>query len=595
MAISPNSVKNSILRIVFGIEPTRKEVAKSDDSSFTSGDTQDSYGAPVERDSPLGYEMSNWTVFYMILQGVIGTGIFATPGAVLKSLGLIGATYVFWVLGFVVTMFQVAVYIEYVTYFRKRSGAEVAYLEQAFPKPRFMIPVSYAAVTVILSFSTTSASAFASYVFKAAGHTPTAWEQRGLAVLPLLLCSGITAANTKFAVRLSSFLGFIKIIFVFFIVFSGLAVLGGKTRVGNTKSVFSNAWEGTTTDGNSISSAILKVVFSYGGSSYAFKVVGETKPSNTIKAYKLFVPLTMLFIFVLYILIITSYYAGIGSVDAIKESGSLVAAEYFDSVFGTSSAQAALSSFVAISAFGHLLGVFIGQARSLRECGRQGILPYPKVWSSVKPFGTPAFPVLITLLVNLIVLLAPPPGDAYNFILDMGSYLSNIFNVLLFIGLFRVRKFRKAAGLGYREFHVWTAVVVIAILWALFVIGMAFVPPKGTLIGSDVSFFYATYPITTFGLLFLCFIYFLVWAYVLPKRGNYEHRVELFSLKTGELGHKVVKVPNDLLELWDAEHASDGTVTFEEEADILFETDNVETSGSNDKKLEAYVSLVQIK
>ncbi|SGZ52932.1 CIC11C00000001756 [Sungouiella intermedia] len=543
--------------LLFGIDRSNSESKVKDDvESSNSDDTQDSYGAPVEKENPLGYQASSWSIFYMIIQGVIGTGIFATPGSILKSVGSIGAAYIFWVVGFIVTLFQVVVYIEFVTYFRRRSGGEVVYLEQAYPRPQFLVPVVYAAVTVILSFSTSSASAFASYIFKAAGHSPTSWEQRGLAVVPLFLCAGITAFNTKLAIRLNSFLGFVKIVFIFFIIISGLVVLGGGTRVGNTHSVFNNAWEGTTTDGNSISNAILKVVFSYGGTGYAFGVVAETVPTNTIRAYKTFVPWTLFFIFILYILINTVYFAGIGTVKEIKSAGTLVSSVYFEKVFGTKAAQGALSSFVAISAFGHLLGVFIAHSRSLRECGRQGVLPYPKLWTSVKPWGTPLFPILVTLIVNLVILLAPPPGDAYNFVVDMGSYSGSIFNCVLFIGLLKLRKARRKQGLGYREFHVWTPVVIIAIAWTLFVVAMAFVPPKGTLKGSDVSFFYATYPITTIALIGVCIAYYLVWAFLLPKLGKYQNKIETFQLPSGELGHSVVKVPLDRVAEWEATHES---------------------------------------
>lgn len=561
--------------IVFGVDRSNSE-SKGDLESIISDETQDTYGAPVETKSPLGHQASSWAIFYLIIQGVIGTGIFATPGTIVKYVGSIGAAYLFWVVGYIVTMFQVCVYIEFVTYFRRRSGGEVVFLEQSYPKPRFMIPVTYAAVTVILSFSTSSASAFATYIFKAAGHTPTDWEQRGLAVLPLFLCAGITAINTKFAIRLSSFLGFVKIVFVIFIVISGIVVLAGGTSVGSDHSVFYNAWEGTTTDGNSISSAILKVVFSYGGSGYAFGVVAETVPSNTIRAYKFFVPWTMFFIFVLYILINTAFFAGIGSVAEIKSAGTLVSSVYFEKVFGTKAAEAALSSFVAISAFGHLLGVVIAHSRSLRECGRQGVLPYPRLWTSVKPFGTPLFPILITLIVNLVVLLAPPPGDAYNFVVDMGSYSGYIFNTLLFVGLLRLRKIRKSQGLGYREFHVWTPVLIIAILWTIFVIAMAFVPPEGTLVASDYNFFYATHPVVTFGLVGLSFVYYLVWAYVLPKYGKYVNKIENFQLGTGELGHKIVQVPLADLAAWEAVH--EGGNRIEELADAQDDSDGVEKS-----------------
>lgn len=35
--------------------------------------------------------------------------------------------------------------------FPNRSGAEVVYLEQAYPRPKFLVPVSFAVTTVLLS------------------------------------------------------------------------------------------------------------------------------------------------------------------------------------------------------------------------------------------------------------------------------------------------------------------------------------------------------------------------------------------------------------------------------------------------------------
>lgn len=554
------SCKNVAGKIVFGIDPTPVDVDRD-----TYSDEQNSLGAPVEKVSPLGYTALTFTVVYLIIQGVIGTGIFVTPATILTLLGSVGSSYVFWVMGFVITLMQISVYIEYVTYFPRRNGGDVVYLEQAYPRPRLMVSAVYAAVEVVLSFATSSASAFATYTFKAAGFTQTAWQQRGLALAPLFLCFAIVAVNNKFASRLTSFLGFVKMVFVAFMIISGLVVLSGHSRVGNQNAVFSNAWANTTTEGHSISSAILKVVFSYSGSGYAFNVVAETAPQKTIRAYKLYVPLTMLVIFFIYILIVTLLYAGIGSVAEIQAAGSLVSSVYFTNVFGESALRV-LNAFVAISAFGHLLGVFLAHLRSLRECGRQGILPYPEVWTSVRPFGTPVFPVFITLVVNIVVLLAPPPGDAYNFVLDLGSYSSYIFNMLLFVGLLRVRLQRKKQGLSYKEFKLWTPVLYIAILWTLFVLAMSFVPPEGTLIGSDVSFFYATYPLTTIGLLAACFGYYFVWSYVLPKMGKYEHRIELFELSSGEKGHTVIKVPYDQLQAYDAENGE--SLTREGEASL---------------------------
>lgn len=114
------------------------------------------------------------------------------------------------------------------------------------------------------------------------------------------------------------------------------------------------------------------------------------------------------------------------------------------------------------------------------------------------------------------------------------------------------------------------------------VIAIAFVPPKGTLIGSDVSFFYATYPIVTICILFACGLYYLVWRFALPKIGSYVHREVIYHLENGELGNKIVKVKLKDLEEWDQEHETDenGVATR-----IEVYRENIETNSKKDVEI----------
>jgi amino acid transporter len=64
----------------------------------------------------------------------------------------------------------------------------------------------------------------------------------------------------------------------------------------------------------------------------------------------------------------------------------------------------------------------VGQARIIREVARQGLLPYPGFFASTKPFGTPLGPVVLKYFLTVIVILAVPARDAFNFVLDLASY-----------------------------------------------------------------------------------------------------------------------------------------------------------------------------
>lgn len=563
-----------ILTPIWGGEKQTPDCYDSDDDSGK----QLALGVPIENVNPLGYNLDYVTAYFLVLQGMIGTGIFATPASVVDSIGSIGASYVLWVTGFFIALFELFVYVEFITYFKRRSGGDVVYLEQAYPRPKYLVATTFAAVNVILSFQTPSAIAFSSYILSAANYKATAWEQRGVGVAVLTFVCVLAVVNSRVALKISNVIGFIKIVFVLLIAITGLVVLGNNTRVRNPTQIFRDSWTGATSDGNAISTAILKVSFSYSGTGYAISLAGESDPRKTKNMFRYFVPAVMFSVFVLYILLVTAYYSGINDIDEIKGSGTLIAGVFFDKVFGTSASKKALSVMVAFSALGHLLASIVGHSRSLRECGRQGVLPYSHLWTTTKPWGTPVLPVVAAYIVNIIVLLAPPPGDAYNFIVDVGSYASYIFKLALVVGLLLVRRDRKAAGLSFQGFKVPLPILIVTILYEVFVIAMAFVPPKTGLIGSDVSFFYATYALTAIGILILCVIYYYIWAKVLPKHFRYHHRTLYYTLENGEKGHTVVKVPYDQVEEWDATHDSNGKKleSDDSKSDIAIKVDALE-------------------
>jgi len=81
-----------------------------------------------------------------------------SPAAtVLKGTGSVGTSLIFWALGLLTSGTSLSVYLEYASYFPNRSGSEVVYLEQAFPRPKYFFPIAFAVQTVILSFSSGNA------------------------------------------------------------------------------------------------------------------------------------------------------------------------------------------------------------------------------------------------------------------------------------------------------------------------------------------------------------------------------------------------------------------------------------------------------
>ena len=100
----------------------------------------------------------------------------------------------------------------------------------------------------------------------------------------------------------------------------------------------------------------------------------------------------------------------------------------------------------------------------------------------------------------MIVILVPPAGDAFNFIVNLQSYPHNVFPFLLALGLFFVRKRRKQIGAPPSEFRAWNVVLFFTMAVNVYLLVLPWVPPEGGIYAGDVSFFYATYCIVGLGL-----------------------------------------------------------------------------------------------
>jgi amino acid transporter len=190
------------------------------------------------------------------------------------------------------------------------------------------------------------------------------------------------------------------------------AALGGRLKVPKPDN-FSNAFEGTTASAYGIVMALYNVIWSYIGYSNVNYALSEVK--DPVRTLKKAAPTALILTSILYMLVNIAYFAAV-SKEEIASSGRILAAQFFRNVWGAQ-AERALSVFVALSAFGNVLSVIFSQGRLVQEIGREGILPFSRFFASNKPFNAPFAGLFEHWLVSVITMLAPPPGDAYNFIL----------------------------------------------------------------------------------------------------------------------------------------------------------------------------------
>lgn len=475
---------------------------------------------------------------FLVFNRMIGTGIFATPSSIFAMSGSVGLALFIWVAGMVIAAAGMAVYMEFGTGL-PRNGGEKNYLEYVFRKPKYLVTAMYASYVVLLGWAGSNSVVFGEYILHAAGVEVDRWNQRGIGLACITAAFLIHGFAVNWGLRLQNFLGVVKLLILLLIVCSGFAALAGHLQPGVPKpDNFTNAFAGTTGSAYGVVTALYNVIWSYIGYSNANYALSETK--NPVRTLKIAAPAALGAVAILYMLANIAYFAAVPR-DEILSSGRILAASFFRNMFGEK-AEKALSVFVALSAFGNVLSVIFSQGRLVQEIGREGILPWSKFWGSNKPFNTPLVGLFEHWLVSVIIMLAPPPGDAYNFILNVISYPLAIVNV--FVAAALVHLYRKPSA-AHRPtwsppFRATLPIVLFFLLSNIYLVVAPFVPPDA---GQSIyeSIPYYLHCVVGIAILLAGAVYWVIWTIILPKIGGYELVRETSLDSNGWSRHNFVK------------------------------------------------------
>ncbi|KAK0103182.1 hypothetical protein ONS95_014978 [Cadophora gregata] len=470
--------------------------------------------------SPERRQLGLASAIFLIFNRMVGTGIFATPSSIVALSGSVGLSLFIWVAGIVIAFAGAAVYLEFGTGL-PRNGGEKNYLEYVFTRPKFLATAMYASWVMLLGWAGGNSVIFGEYILHAANVEVTRWNQRGIGLACITTAFLIHGLALNWGVRLQNALGIIKLSIMLIIVIGGFVALGGHLKIDEKPKNFTNAFEGTTASAYGIVTALYNVIWSLIGYSNANYALAETK--NPVKTLKIALPAALTLVSILYILVNIAYFAAVPK-EEIVSSGRILAASFFRNVMGEK-AERALSVFVALSAFGNVLSVIFSQGRLVQEIGREGILPFSRFWSSNKPLNAPFVGLFEHWLVSVITMLAPPPGDAYNFILNIISYPLSIVNVFVAIALIHLYLKPFSPNRNPEQwappFKATLPVTIFFLLANLFLVIAPYVPPDE---GQNVykSLPYWLHCVVGIGIFVVGAIYWVIWAQILPRLGNYE-------------------------------------------------------------------------
>lgn len=520
---------------------TKSESSVDKDSEFVSDANSELGSVKVVNIDQNKKQIGVVSAIFLIANRIIGAGVFSTTSTILNLSGSVGTTMIMWALGSLIAFSGLLTYMELGSAI-PRNGGEKNYLEHFFRHPRFLVTAMYASYIFFLGWAAGNSIVTGEFLLEAAGKEVTKWNSRGIGCAVVTFAFLINGLHVKLGLLLANVLGVFKVGIILFISVTGWVALGGGIRKQGFEQPhnFHNSFSGSSPTGYGIVNALYNVIWSYVGYSNVNYALGEAK--NPTKILKYAAPSAFLVISVLYIFVNVAYFAVVPK-EEIASSGRVVAAALFRYAFGPTAEKAACV-FVALLTLGNVLLVIFSQGRIIQQLGREGVLPFSRFFATSKPFNSPFVGLFQHWVICIITILAPPPGDAYNFVMNLISYPLNVVNTAVALGLLYA-KYRT-----YKGQYDWKSpinahwlVVTFFFLSSLYLVVAPYIPPTGgQSVYKDLPYWIQC--VVTWGVFGIGAAYWLVWAKLLPHYGKYTLVAREVLGSDGFWRNAFFKVPN---------------------------------------------------
>ena len=298
-----------------------------------------------------------WTSAYMLtVSRIVGSGIFATPGNIYKSVGSVGLALTVWIVGAAIAACGLAISIE-LGCMLPRSGGSKVYLEFMYRRPRFLASTLVAIQAVVLGFTASNCIVFGEYMLVAFDMEVTAFRLRTLAVGLLTAITIVHGCFLKTGIWVQNALAWVKIgLMAFMAILGVVALFLPRTSARTNAEALSlpRLFEGSNWDLVALSTATFKVSYSFAGYDNVNNVLNEVK--DPVRTLKSMAPTALLTVTVFYLMLNIAYFIVV-PLEEIKTSGELIAALFFQKIFGASVGSTLLPILVAISGAGNVMVV----------------------------------------------------------------------------------------------------------------------------------------------------------------------------------------------------------------------------------------------
>lgn len=527
------------------LNSSHEKTSSTDPSDHASLDSGSDVEAAVVQMDQNKKEIGYISATSLCLNRMLGAGVFSTGSTIFLLSGSVGTSLIMWAAGSLIAFTGLYTYMEFGSAI-PRNGGEKNYLEYVYKRPRFLVTAMYGAYTFFLGWAAGNSIVVGEYLLNAAGKEITQWNSRAIGIGVITFAFLINGISVKVGLFLGNLLGLFKIVIVLIITVTGWVALGGgiKNKDFHPTHNFSNAFEGESPSGFGIVNALYNVIWAYVGYSNVNYALGEVK--NPVKVLRFAAPVAFISLVIIYMFVNIAYYAVVPK-EEIASSGRILAASFFRYAFGKQ-AETASSVFVALSSLGNVMSVIFSQGRIIQQLGREGSLPFSRFFATLRPFKSPFVGLMQHWIVCIVTIVAPPPGDAYNFILNLISYPLNVVNTAVAFGLLYIHWQKRKGRMEWNP-PIQASVPVIFFfgLASLYLIVAPYIPPTH---GQKVyqSLPYWIHPVVTWGVFGIGAIYWVVWAKVLPRFGGYNLVAKEVIGDDGFWRNKFYKISKDSAE-----------------------------------------------
>ncbi len=428
-------------------------------------------------ETPLNRKLTLFSSLSIIVNRIIGSGIFRTPGPIMMAVGSISLFYGAWIIGAVATLLGAFLYAEMVA-MMPRSGGPYVFLRAAYPPivsflrgwAMFFVSETGAIVAVALFFSETFWSMFS---YEALIKVRIAALGLGVIwVLSFLNSRGITLSG-----RLQNIFGMAKMIALL-----AIFVIGFKNGIHvehfDKLGQLSLSWGSLLTVGT----ALRYSFFAYSGWEGATYVAEEIK--NPRKNLPLSLFWGILIIMILYLVINTGYLNVMGK-EGLANSR-VVAVDAMVKVLGGIGGTM-IALIIMTSGFTNLNAQVFVKSRTWYAMARDGLFFKPMAKLHPK-FKTPNHAIFLQAAWASVLLMFAMLGErAYETIIDFFSFTSTVFNIMTFVAIWIMRRKYKDVSRPYKAWGYPVTLIIVLVIQVWFLITTiitAFIP---SLIGAILT------------------------------------------------------------------------------------------------------------